>query len=151
MKDYYQITSENYILRNRNGILSKIPIPLKNDDYSVVSSDYIEYEEWLSKGNIPSQATVLNIKEESEVFIRKLEEYYDKMAQMKNYDNRYTCALRAAYPGPFKNEGTAFGIWMDECNRKCYEIFDNISRGESVPITFEELVDQLPKLDWNLT
>lgn len=77
-----------------------------------------------------------------------LEDHYDLVARAKQYDNRLTCALRAGYAGPFQAEGTAFAVWMDNCNAYAYEVLaDCLSGARGIP-TAEELIAEMPDLVW---
>lgn len=81
---------------------------------------------------------------------QELEYYYDRVAQVKKYDNRLTCALRAGYAGTFQSEGIAFAIWMDNCNSTAYSIMEQVLIGNiSIP-TSTELIDLLPSPPWEL-
>lgn len=82
--------------------------------------------------------------------ITGLEYYYDKVAQVKKYDNRVTCTLRAGYAGPFQSEGLAFAIWMDECNAYGYTVMENVLLGLRGIPTISELILELPVPPWEL-
>lgn len=77
-----------------------------------------------------------------------LEALYDSKAQERRYDNRYTCALRAAYAGPYQPEGTAFAVWMDTCNAQCYALLLEVQAGTVPMPTIEEVIAGLPELIW---
>ena len=77
-----------------------------------------------------------------------LENHYDTVAQEKRYDNRYTCALRAGYSGPFQAEGQAFAVWMDTCNAHGYQIIADVLDGKRTIPTATELVAELPVITW---
>ena len=77
-----------------------------------------------------------------------LEGRYDEVAAQRKYDNRLTCALRAAYPGPFQAEGIEFGSWMDTCNMLAYSIMSLVISGEIEMPTQSELWEQMPILEW---
>jgi len=81
-------------------------------------------------------------------YMALLESYYDVKAQERRYDNRYTCSLRAGYVSPFQAEGTAFAVWMDECNAQCYALLLQVQAGTIPMPTFEEVLAGLPELVW---
>jgi hypothetical protein len=81
-------------------------------------------------------------------YINAMENFYDTKAQEKRYDNRYTCALRAGYPGPFQAEGLAFAQWMDNCNEMGYQILTEVLSGERAQPTVDELLAGFPQLVW---
>lgn len=86
------------------------------------------------------------------VFTAALERYYDRVAQARRYDNRYTCALRAGYAGPFQAEGAAFAAWMDQCNAHAYGVMAAVQAGErAMPESPAALVAELPAPPWALT
>ena len=77
-----------------------------------------------------------------------LERMYDAEAQSRRYDNRFTCALRAGYPGPFHAEGLAFASWMDACNAKAYAIMADCLDGKRGEPSEEELLREMPTMEW---
>ena len=77
-----------------------------------------------------------------------LERHYDTTAQTRQYDNRLTCALRAGYAGTFQAEGTAFAIWMDNCNAYAYAVMTDVRAGLRGIPTNEGLIAELPVLIW---
>ena len=81
-------------------------------------------------------------------FVASLESHYDSVARAKNYDNRYTCALRAGYAGPFQSEGQSFAQWMDECNAYGYQELAKIQNGLRQMPTIEQFLSELPAAPW---
>jgi len=77
-----------------------------------------------------------------------LERRYDEVAQVKRYDNRLTCALRAGYAGPFQTEGTTFALWMDDCNAEAYVIMAECQQGTRPIPTGAELLALMPVAPW---
>lgn len=78
-----------------------------------------------------------------------LEAHYDAVAQERRYDDRYTCALRAGYPGPFQAEGQAFAVWMDECNLRAYQLMAAVQFGtRAMPATTDALLGELALMVW---
>lgn len=77
-----------------------------------------------------------------------MERHYDQVAQTHGYDTRYTCAMRAGYPGPFQAEGQSFGTWMDTCNALGYQIIEECRAGTREIPTDEELIALLPLMVW---
>lgn len=81
-------------------------------------------------------------------YTRLLENMYDSKAQEKHYDNRLTCALRAGYAGPFQAEGIKFGLWMDDCNLKAYQILAEVKAGARTLPTQEDFLAEMPAFSW---
>ncbi len=81
-------------------------------------------------------------------YVTAMEAHYDAVAKAKGYDNRYTCALRAGYSGPFQTEGQAFAQWMDACNAYAYQELAKIKgNGRAVP-TIPGFLSELPSAPW---
>lgn len=74
--------------------------------------------------------------------------YLDQVARFKRYDNRFTCALRAGYPGPFQSEGIAFAEWMDNCNALGYTIMAEVQAGTRPLPTKSEFIAAMPVAPW---
>ena len=80
--------------------------------------------------------------------VAALEAHYDITAKERRYDSRLTCALRAGFAGPFQAEGTAFAIWMDNCNALGYQVMADCLVGLRPIPTAEELVAEMPAMVW---
>lgn len=82
-------------------------------------------------------------------YVAALEAHYDAKARERRYDNRLTCALRAGYAGPFQAEGTAFAVWMDNCNAYAYTVLAQVEAAQrAMPADPAALIDELPQLVW---
>lgn len=97
---------------------------------------------WVEGGDPPTNEQIIK------ALTAELEKHYDTAAQTHRYDNRFTCALRAGYAGPFQAEGTAFAIWMDTCNAHAYEVMAAVLAGNRNVPTAEELISEMPVLVW---
>ena len=75
-----------------------------------------------------------------------VQNFLDSKAREKQYDDIKSAALRAAYPGPFQQEGIAYASWMDQCWYHCYQVKAEVENNtRSVP-TLEELIAEFPTL-----
>lgn len=83
-----------------------------------------------------------------DTYVVAITEHLDSIAQTRNYDNRITCSVRAAYPGPYQAEGIAFGSWMDTCNAAGYQMLADYQAGLISQPTVEELIAGLPEMVW---
>jgi hypothetical protein len=45
-------------------------------------------------------------------------------------------------------EANAFNAWRDQIWRKCHEILNDFMSGKIEKISIDELIEQLPKIDW---
>lgn len=73
-----------------------------------------------------------------------LDTHLDAVAQQHRYNDRFTFAMRAGYPGPWQAAGTAFGTWMDTCNAQAYSMLQDIQSGIADMPTVEEFIAELP-------
>ena len=96
-------------------------------------------------GAIVPKATPLPTQAE---YTTALEAMYDAKAAERRYDSRLTCALRAGYAGPFQAEGTAFAIWMDDCNATAYGVMSQVMAGQIAQPTIPELLAMMPAMVW---
>lgn len=84
-----------------------------------------------------------------EDFDQALTAHLDAAAQQRRYTDRYTCALRAGYDGPFRAEGQAFASWMDTCNAFAYVLMADVQAGKQpMPASPAAFVEQLPEMVW---
>jgi hypothetical protein len=76
--------------------------------------------------------------------------HLDATAQSRDYDNTYTClSYLSSTDETWRRESNAFNVWRDSVWRKCHEILNAVMAGETPPPTVEELIAQLPVIDWN--
>lgn len=130
----YEI-KDGFIIRKSDGAI--IPPDQSN-------SDFVDYLEWVSAGNIPPS----HIPSEAEItsmYERALDNHMDSVAKRFRYDNRFTFALRAAFPGPYHDEGEQFAIWMDQCNYLALNLLGECLRGEKPIPTLDEFINLLPE------
>jgi hypothetical protein len=85
----------------------------------------------------------------AEVMLRKfeqaLDEHLNSVAQEHRYNDRFTFAIRAGYPGPFQAEGLAFATWMDTCNSQAYQLLTDVQAGTTpMPATPADFIATLP-------
>lgn len=112
------------------------------------NSDYATYIAWLAEGNTPEPIDPPTQAEVIASYTSALEAHYDEKARERKYDNRLTCTLRAGYAGPFQAEGTAFAIWMDNCNATVYGVLNDVISGLRSAPSITELISSLPVLVW---
>ena len=106
------------------------------------------YQDFLASGGVPLPADPPSPTEIIAALTAALERHYDLTASTRRYDNRYTCALRAGYPGPFHAEGSAFATWMDACNALGYQIMAAVQAGTHPMPTEESLIAEMPPMVW---
>lgn len=78
-----------------------------------------------------------------------LDKHLDTTAQSKRYTDRFTCAIRAGFQGPYQAEGLAFGQWMDTCNQLAYQMLAEIEAGtRPMFASTDEFIAALPPMVW---
>lgn len=77
-----------------------------------------------------------------------LNNHLNAVAAQRRYDDRFTCALRAGFAGPFQSEGLAFAAFMDECNMVGYSMMKRAKAGEIPVPTDAELIAAMPVMVW---
>lgn len=93
-------------------------------------------------------------EEERQVAIQQrltvaVQNWMDTNVQKRNYDNIHTaCTYAYSTDETFKAEGTACLAWRDNVWRTCYNILDDVLSGKREIPTEEELIVELPKLEW---
>ena len=78
-----------------------------------------------------------------------VQNYMDKTVQTRGYDNIHTaCTYANSTDETFRAEGAACVSWRDAVWRKCYDILAEVKAGTREIPTEEELLAELPVLDW---
>lgn len=78
-----------------------------------------------------------------------VQRYMDTTAQTRGYDSIHTaCSYVNSTDEVFAREGKACLEWRDQVWRACYNILDEVLAGSREIPTLEELIDELPKLNW---
>ncbi len=75
-----------------------------------------------------------------------VDEFMNAAARAKRYDDIRSAALRAGYPGPFRDEGAAYATWMDSVYATCYQIMEQVQANEIPEPSLEQLLQMLPVL-----
>jgi len=72
--------------------------------------------------------------------------YLNSRAAERQYDSIHSAALRASYPGPYREEGIAYGTWMDTCLAQAYAAIAVAEASASDVPALADLVDDFPDL-----
>lgn len=72
--------------------------------------------------------------------------YMNTRAAERQYDNIHSAALRASYPGPYREEGIAYGTWMDSCLAHAYAVLADAEIGKRTVPALDDLIAEFPKL-----
>lgn len=76
-----------------------------------------------------------------------LDRHLDAVAKSCRYDNRFTFALRAGFPGPYHDEAVKFAGWMDACNVQAFALLESVVAGQAELPTVEAFISALPVFD----
>lgn len=144
----YQLTGENFVIRKVDDEPElRIPTMETVEGMPNDNPDFLAYKDFLVSGGVSIPAAVVPEKE-AERLTGVLNAHLDAVAGQRRYDNRFTCSIRAGYPGPFREEGLAFAAHMDACNYKAYQIMAAVKLGQR-PIPGEaELISEMPLITW---
>jgi hypothetical protein len=67
-------------------------------------------------------------------------------AAERRYDSIQSAALRAGYPGPYHDEGVAYGTWMDACWSHCYAVMADVQASSRPVPSSDQMIAELPAL-----
>lgn len=75
----------------------------------------------------------------------------DGVVQERKYASIQTCvSYRDSTVPKFRDEGAAAFVWRDRVYTALYAYIDDVLRGEREIPTVEELINELPKIEWNI-
>lgn len=128
-------------------------VGLGTDDeyYKSIGMSLMDVEEafngqWYLKGYAPKPPQELVVK----TYENAVQAHLDATAQTRGYDNTYTClSYLNSTDEIWHRESNAFNAWRDSVWRKAHEILNAFMAGEIEQPTVEEVIAQLPPIDWN--
>jgi hypothetical protein len=90
------------------------------------------------------------VEEQKAAYEFAVQSHLDATAQTRGYDNTYTClSYLSSTDEIWKRESNAFNAWRDSVWRKAHEILNAFMAGKIEQPTIEEVIAQLPPIDWN--
>lgn len=126
--------------------------------YKSIGMEEMEVEEaydgnWYVKGYAPAQPL-----EEVKAEIQKrltdgVQNWMDSKVQERNYDNVHTCVGTYLYSpvDKFRLEAEAVRDWVSYVWQACYAILAQVEAGERDIPTLEEVIAELPVLEWQFS
>lgn len=120
----------------------------------------LEAAEWSNCNGaviVPLEGNVFEIQElpkVSDLEILKIYEdavqaHLDSVAQSRGYDNTYTClSYLNSTNDTWKTESNIFNAWRDSVWEKAHEILNAFTNKEIEQPTVDEVLDQLPVIQW---
>lgn len=80
---------------------------------------------------------------------KAVQDYMDVTVQARGYDGIATaCTYASSTDATFAAEGAACVAWRDKVWRHCYDALAEVLAGQRDIPTAEELIAELPKLEW---
>ena len=102
------------------------------------------YEVVANPIHIPTQEEI------KKMFTDAIQKYMDTVAQERGYDNIFTAISYVNSTDEiFAREAKACLEWRDKVWRTCYNILDEVEAGLREIPTIEELMAELPVIEWN--
>ena len=90
-----------------------------------------------------------SMEEQKKIYENAVQAHLDATAQTRGYDNTYTClSYLSSTDEKWKRESNAFNVWRDNVWRKAHEILNAVLCGAIPQPTVEEVIAQLPSIDW---
>lgn len=90
------------------------------------------------------------IEEQVKFYENAVQAHLDATARTRGYDNTYTClSYLNSTDEKWNRESHAFNVWRDSVWRKAHEILNAFIAGTIEKPTIEEVIAQLPVVDWN--
>ena len=81
--------------------------------------------------------------------VKAVQDYMDATVQTRGYDGIATaCTYATSTDETFRHEGQICVAWRDKVWRYCYDTLAKVLAGERDIPTAEELIAELPKLEW---
>lgn len=95
--------------------------------------------------------TALTEQQIQKYFEDAIEAYMTSVVQTRNYRDIHTAASYVNSTNEkFAKEGAACNKWRDDVWNKCYEILGEVKSGFRPIPTLEEVIAELPLLDWGV-
>lgn len=83
--------------------------------------------------------------------ISSVQQVLDSTAQSRGYDNGFALASYSnSTDAIFRHEAEAFVVWRDKAWRYCYNLLDRFLAGEIEQPTVDYVLENMPKVEWNI-
>lgn len=132
--------------------LSDPPVLSRRQQAEVLDPVYNEQtgrwvQDWavspITDPEVLAESDRIDAEERKHRYVSYVQLHLDDKAHSLGYDDIKSAALRAAYPGPYREEGTTLATWMDECWFLMFELLAEAQAG-ATELTQAELLAQLP-------
>jgi hypothetical protein len=95
---------------------------------------------------LPPQPSMEVIKK---MYEDAVQAHLDAIARTRGYTDSYTClSYKDSTDETWHREAWAFNVWRDAVWHKCHEILNAFMDDETEQPTVDEVISQLPEIDW---
>lgn len=89
-------------------------------------------------------------EEQNKVYENSVQAHLNATVQSRGYTDVNSClSYKDSTDETWRRESWAFNAWRDAVWHKCYEILNAFMAGKIKQPTVDEVIAQLPKIDWN--
>ena len=89
------------------------------------------------------------VEEIKKVYENAVQAHLDATARTKGYSDSYTClSYHKSTDEVWRTDSAIFNAWRDAVWHKCHEILNAFTCGAIPQPTNEEVIAQLPKIEW---
>lgn len=90
-----------------------------------------------------------SMEEQKMVYENAVQDYLDRTARTRGYSDSYTClSYHKSTDEVWRTDSEIFNAWRDSVWHKCHEILNAFMCGAIPQPTIEEVIAQLPSIDW---
>ena len=141
----YQLSHEAYVIKDGD---TKVPIT-DSPRFPNTNPDFLAYKAWLAAGGVPEPADAPNDAEMIASVQQAVQERLDAFARTRAYDGILSAATYAASAVPkFAAEGQYAVQARDATWAACYQIMADVQAGTRAMPSVEDVLAELPALEW---
>lgn len=143
----YQLTGEGYVIRNGD---TKVPT-VDTPEYPNSNPDYLAYRAWIAAGNVPVSAAAPSADQVLAAVTQAVQQRLDDFARTRMYDGILSACTYATSTVPnFAAESQYAVEARDSTWAACYRIMAHVQAGSRPMPTVDQVLSELPTLEWPL-
>ena len=144
---YWQVMTMFYAYKDGKNIAGSV-----SEEKLVELCNQLQITDYVISQEAPPKRVLTADQEKAKIkatLLKAVDDYMDRTVQARGYDNIAKCVTYEGDIDPiFNREGTAAKQWRSRVYRTCYNILDGIEAGYRPVPTVEELIAELPKIEW---
>ncbi|MCQ4310928.1 hypothetical protein NAV33_03300 [Pseudomonas stutzeri] len=153
MQRYYSQSTGTTYIEGRHSVMPADAVPMTEARYQEVIANpapgKIRSHDAEGLPILIERPPIVPTPEQTEADLTAvLNRHLDLVAGQRRYDSRFTCSLRAGFPGPFQEEGKVFAAWMDACNMTGYQLMAEVKAGRAPVPSEADLIAAMPVIAW---